>query len=295
MSEHPDQQNPTRAMNVLVVDDSKSMRHLIGAVLRELGHRALTARDADAALQYFSDKRIDLVLVDVEMPGMDGFELTRALRAKLGGDWIPIVFLSSRQEPEFLERGIEAGGDDYLSKPINPVILRAKIKALSRISDMRRDLMSAQTQLESYRNDPLTGVPGKAVLLENLLRLWREGRRDGMDISLIRTDVMELEQINHTNGVDYGDRVLTSIGHALLEHAPQGAVYGRIDGDEFVVCWPCSTHEAQRWWDDHSELFQARDVLSDCEVKGTVLSMSTERFESLQELLDYSAAQVSVA
>ncbi|QGG80238.1 response regulator [Litorivicinus lipolyticus] len=284
-----------RAMNVLVVDDSKSMRHLIGAVLRELGHRALTARDADAALQYFSEKRIDLVLVDVEMPGMDGFELTRALRERLANDWIPIVFLSSRQEAELIERGIEAGGDDYLTKPINPTVLRAKLVAMSRISNMRRDLLSAQAQLASYRNDPLTGVPGKTVLIEKLLRLWRDCRRDDQPVSLIRTDVMELEQINHTNGVDYGDRILVSIGHALIDNAPEGSVYGRIDGDEFIVCWPCALDDAQQWWDDHHDLFQARDVMADCEVKGTVLSMNAEQFDSLSDLLDVSAAQVSVA
>ncbi len=290
-----EQTQPERAMNVLVVDDSKAMRHLIGAVLRELGHRALTARDADAALQYFSEKRIDLILVDVEMPGMDGFDLTRALRERLADDWIPILFLSSRQEVELIERGIEAGGDDYLTKPINPTVLRAKLKAMSRISNMRRDLLSAQAQLASYRNDPLTGVPGKTVLMEKLLRLWRDCRRDGIDVSLIRTDVMELEQINHTNGVDYGDRILVSIGHALIDNAPEGAVYGRIDGDEFIVCWPCSHQAAQQWWDEHEDLFQARDVMADCEVKGTVLSMSAEQFDSLSDLLDVSAAQVSVA
>lgn len=279
-----------KAMNVLVVDDSKAMRHLIGAVLRQLGHRALTARDADAALQYFSDKRIDLVLVDVEMPGMDGFQLTQALRERLGQEWIPIVFLSSNQTPEQIERGINAGGDDYLGKPLNPVVLKAKLLAMSRISAMRRELISAQAQLASYRDDPLTGVPGKSLLVERLMRLWRDGQRSEQDYVAIRTDLDGLERYNQQHGVEAGDLLLAKLGQQVKACSPPDSVVGRVDGDEFLIAFAGNKADGERWWDTHKEALQTELVN-----RAAVLSINASPFETLNEWLDYSAAQVSVA
>lgn len=280
----------TRAMNVLVVDDSKSMRHLIGAVLRELGHRALTARDADDALQYFSQKRIDLVLVDVEMPGMDGFELTAELRKRLGQDWVPIVFLSSKQDAAQIERGINAGGDDYLGKPLNPVILKAKLLAMSRISQMRRELLSAQAQLASWRDDPLTGVPGKSLLVQRLMRLWREGQRSDQPYVAVRTDLDGLERYNQNAGVDAGDQLLANLARRTRELAPPDALVGRIDGDEFLIAWAGTVEDGQRWWEHNQEALQT--ALPN---RASVLSITQSGFDTLNEWLDYSAAQVSVA
>ena len=280
----------TRAMNVLVVDDSKSMRHLIGAVLRELGHRALTARDADDALQYFSQKRIDLVLVDVEMPGMDGFELTAELRKRLGQDWVPIVFLSSKQDADQIERGINAGGDDYLGKPLNPVILKAKLLAMSRISQMRRELLSAQAQLASWRDDPLTGVPGKSLLVQRLMRMWREGRRSDQPYVAVRTDLDGLERYNHNAGVDAGDQLLATVARRIRQLAPPDALVGRIDGDEFLIAWAGTVEDGQRWWAVNQEALQ-----TELPNRASVLSITQSGFDTLNEWLDYSAAQVSVA
>lgn len=280
----------TRAMNVLVVDDSKSMRHLIGAVLRQLGHRALTARDADAALQYFSDKRIDLVLVDVEMPGMDGFELTRELRTRLGNNWIPIVFLSSKQDAEQIEKGINAGGDDYLGKPINPTILKAKLLAMSRISDMRRELMSAQAQLASYRDDPLTGVPGKSLLIEKLLRVWREAQRSAQTYVAVRSDLDGLEQYNAQHGVSAGDELLARLGQRVRDVSPPDALFGRVDGDEFMWIWQGTLDDGHAWWKANQAALQT-PVTN----KATVSLMNPADFETLSEWLDFTAAQVSLA
>lgn len=281
---------PTKAMNVLVVDDSKSMRHLIAAVLRELGHRALTARDADAALQYFKEKRIDLVLVDVEMPGMDGFELTAELRKRLGKDWVPIVFLSSKQDAEQIEKGINAGGDDYLGKPINPVILKAKLLAMSRISDMRRELMSAQAQLASYRDDPLTGVPGKSLLVERLMRMWREGQRSEQHYVAVRTDLDGLEIYNQAQGVPAGDLLLAELAQVIKRLAPADALIGRVDGDEFLIAWAGSMDDGMQWWEQNKAALQTA-----IPNRGSILSVTGSPFDTLNEWLDYSAAQVSVA
>lgn len=276
-----------RAMNVLVVDDSKSMRHLIGHVLREQGHRALTARDADSAFRYLDEKRIDLILLDVEMPGMDGFEFTRELRSRMGFDWVPVVFLSSTQTPEHVEKGIQAGGDDYLGKPLNPILLKAKLHSMGRINEMRRELVSAQTQLASYNKDPLTGVLSRNSLVKELQKLWREAQR-GMPFVLVRTDLVELEVFNHREGIQAGDEQLRRVAFQMLRLSPGVSVLGRIEGDEFLMAFPGFKADGEQWWRDNHEACQV-----DVAVVASVQEMDGTNFDSLEALLDFTAAQVS--
>jgi len=129
-------------MKILVADDSHVNQMLIKAYAEEAGHHVVTVSDGQQAVEAFKVERPDLVIMDIIMPVMNGLEATKQIRKlpESENDWVPIIFLSSLAEPEDIAKGIDAGGDDYLTKPIDATILNAKLRAMQRISNMKKTL-----------------------------------------------------------------------------------------------------------------------------------------------------------
>src|SRR5438128_197643 len=134
-------------MKILVVDDSRTARAAMLSLLARMGHSVIEAENGEDALQRYAREKPDLVLIDVAMPVMDGYEAAKRLRQDHPGDWVPIIFLSSMEADQDLDRAIEAGGDDYLVKPVSFVVLNAKIRALYRLETMRRKLSDLSSDL----------------------------------------------------------------------------------------------------------------------------------------------------
>ncbi|MDP3290109.1 MAG: SpoIIE family protein phosphatase [Methyloversatilis sp.] len=156
-----------RQMTVLVVDDTLIGRATVSALVRRLGYRCIEASDGAAALQAFRSARPDIVLMDVVMPGMDGLEATRELRRLCAGIWLPILLLSARSDDDDMIAGLEAGADDYLSKPIRRAILAAKLSACARQlalqADMNNYRAEQEAEIEFARGVIERQVQGKAV------------------------------------------------------------------------------------------------------------------------------------
>jgi PAS domain S-box-containing protein len=127
-------------LKVLVVDDTATNRQLLQVFLRKLGYLVDVAVDGEKAIERFLAGAPDLVLMDVMMPVMDGYEATRRIKALCGDRWVPVVFLSALDKEENLIMGLDAGGDDYLHKPVNFVVLDAKLRSLARSIRMQRAL-----------------------------------------------------------------------------------------------------------------------------------------------------------
>ena len=123
-----------RILNVLVVDDSTVNRLIVSRLISALGHNVMTAEDGVQALACCEQTPPDLILMDVIMPRMDGLEATRLIRERFDKQWIPIIFLTGKVEQEDMLAGLEAGGDDYLTKPVDIKLLTAKIRVMSRRS-----------------------------------------------------------------------------------------------------------------------------------------------------------------
>lgn len=158
MSEKPltaeeplDPQAPFPRLRVLVADDNPADRMILSRLVQNLGHQVISAENGREAFEQFAHKP-DLVLLDAMMPVLDGFEAARLIKQAAGEDLVPIIFLTSLTETDALVKCLEAGGDDFLTKPYNPVILKAKIQAFKRMKDMhhtlreQRDLIAAQHQ-----------------------------------------------------------------------------------------------------------------------------------------------------
>jgi PAS domain S-box-containing protein len=132
--------NELSHLTVLVVDDTSGNRVMLQSFLRKLGCRAVTAENGAEAIEVFQREAPDLILMDVMMPVMDGYEATRRIKALAIGQWVPVVFLSALDKDENLVAGLEAGGDDYLAKPTNLVVLNAKLRSFARTLALQRKL-----------------------------------------------------------------------------------------------------------------------------------------------------------
>jgi two-component system, HptB-dependent secretion and biofilm response regulator len=140
-------------LKVLVVDDTATNRLLLQAFLKKLGCEVFLAEDGARAVEVFPVVKPDLVLMDVMMPVMDGYEATRRIKALSASRWIPVVFVSALDKDENLVAGLEAGGDDYLAKPVNFVVLSAKLRSLSRTLDLQRRLDENRRRTEAITNN----------------------------------------------------------------------------------------------------------------------------------------------
>src|SRR3990167_1334238 len=122
-------------MKILIADDTQSILDLISLYLKKMDHEVMAVNSGEKAIEIFKMDRPDLIILDVLMPTMDGFECARRIREIGAEDWIPIIFLSAVVDDSSVVKGINAGGDDYLTKPVSKVLLEAKIKAMQRIAN----------------------------------------------------------------------------------------------------------------------------------------------------------------
>src|SRR5690606_19112368 len=153
--------------------DQASLR---ASLVQELQYAGVTevmeAADGQVALQLFKLRRPDLVLLDIRLPGIDGYAVAHQMREAEPGDWTPIIFLSGLDNDLDVWRGIESGGDDYLVKPVKPIVLVAKLRAMRRLLDMRRRLVTVSAELhlanqklnEMVELDALTGLVNRRGL-----------------------------------------------------------------------------------------------------------------------------------
>ncbi len=165
-----------RALDVLVVDDSKSQLVFMESNLRAQGHRTRSAMDGAQALQRLEEGLPDLVLLDVVLPDCTGIDLVASIREKAQGRWLPILLMSAGDSNEVIVRGLDAGADDFLIKPVHIGVLNAKIRSLLRVAGTQAKLAETAKLLERYREN----AEGELHLARNLIQhmIKRDGLKD---------------------------------------------------------------------------------------------------------------------
>src|SRR5574343_1053412 len=148
----------TNKMKVLAVDDNRTNLHILQVFLKKLGHEVILAENGEEAVQKFIQESPDLVLLDIMLPVMDGFEAARQLKALCHDRWKPIIFLSALNRDENLVEGLEAGADDYLTKPINFVVLEAKLRSMQRSLAMQQESINALRRVQAISDNVLDAI-----------------------------------------------------------------------------------------------------------------------------------------
>lgn len=226
-------------ISVLVIEDTASMRAVIAGYVESQGHVALQADGHVQAFEQLENNVVHLILMDIEMPEMNGIELTKKIRESFER-WIPIIFLSGNDRDKFLAQGIEAGGDDYLTKPIKPTILKAKINAMVRIASMQRELNLLNEKLEKLTlQDPLTKVMNRRALDKKLKEDWYTCQRIEEPLSLLMIDIDHFKLYNDHYGHGQGDTCLKKIALSLKQSINRETdSIARYGGEEFTILLP---------------------------------------------------------
>lgn len=231
------------SMRILLVDDVQLDRMQLAIRLKQLGHIVKAVGSGIEALNTYESFDPELVLLDISMPEMNGFEVSLHVRETFP-DWIPIIFLSSHEEPEMIAKAIDAGGDDYLIKPVDKLVLNSKLIAMQRIAHMRRELKQATAQLEQVNQlltqqaneDGLTKLFNRRYIDQKLDSMVAWHGRHHMPMAMILLDVDFFKPFNDNYGHIEGDRCLQAIANQLkATFCRSGEYVGRYGGEEFVV------------------------------------------------------------
>lgn len=243
-------------MNILLVDDSRSTAAIMLARLAALGHEVTHALDGREAIEQFRKIAPDLILMDIEMPVMNGFEATTRIRAEEATRkwaWTPIIFLTASDSQDNLLTAIEAGGDDFILKKVPESILYAKMKAMSRIARLRADLSAANRQLEEMATrDRLTGMYNRRYMDMQVDALWDRPSSDDTAVAVLMIDVDNFKKFNDRYGHQAGDGCLAEVARAVISavadfnarRSCQEAFAARYGGEEFAIIIPDGSAES---------------------------------------------------
>ncbi len=231
--------------HVMVVDDSVTQRTILTEFLESMA-TDLTSFEitccvsGDEALMEVSERVPDLIILDVEMPGLSGFDTCKAIRGFLQDTWVPIIYLTGRTDPEDIVEGLSAGGDTYITKPVHQEVFKAIAKAMLRVSDIQAQLLEANKALDEIAHfDALTQIMNRRGYEDMLARLWKDHERRNSPLSILLLDIDSFKKYNDGYGHIKGDECLRDVAQTLKQALKRPIdIIARYGGEEFVVLLP---------------------------------------------------------
>jgi diguanylate cyclase (GGDEF)-like protein len=224
----------------MLVEDDHNVMMVTKHYIESFGHEVIAAADGETAVKLFDPATIDLILMDFILPGMDGSEATRQLRETYPDEWFPVIFITAATEDEHLAKGLDAGGDDYLFKPVSPIVLESKLKAMARIVKMQKDIIAVSKQMEqlSYL-DGLTHIFNRRGFDRAVTSEWKRMLRDKNTLTFMMIDLDFFKNYNDHYGHQAGDDCLIKVAAALEGELYRPAdIVARYGGEEFAVLLP---------------------------------------------------------
>jgi diguanylate cyclase (GGDEF)-like protein len=237
---------------ILIVDDHQDNVELLQARLEARGYRTETATDGQQALERVAEDPPDLILLDVMMPVVDGIEVARRLKADTKLPFIPIIMQTALDATESKVEGLDAGADDYITKPINFAELEARVNSLLRIKALQEDLAQRERQLAEMNDrlrhisqtDALTDLDNRRYIEERLIEMFGHASRFGEPLACVMCDLDKFKPVNDTYGHQAGDQILKQYAQILRHEAREIDRVGRYGGEEFILLLPGTSAEA---------------------------------------------------
>lgn len=217
--------------SILIVDDD-SINCLLAKHALAQNYRAITVNSGREALAFLETEIPDLILMDIEMPEMNGKEVVRQIKASDKWDMIPIIFLTADSDPATEAVCIQCGADDFITKPFVPDVMRSRVARVLEIHELRKDLeLELEKKTIKSLTDALTGLNNRDYLEKELQALLENGHGG----TLFMTDLDNFKGMNDTYGHMVGDQVLQTFAEVLKYYAEDGDIVCRLGGDEFVA------------------------------------------------------------
>ncbi len=220
-----------KGRNILIVDDSESNIDILMELLGDM-YELYAATDGETALEILEEEPIDLVLLDILMPGMDGYEVCKRIRSNPKIKDIPVIFITAMDDEGSIEKAFEVGGNDYITKPFKPGEVLARVK-------MQLQLRAYQEELKRLAStDPLTGLYNRRHFSDVGKDMLEVAKRYGRKLSLIILDIDRFKRINDEYGHDAGDEVIKALADLMKNSVRSSDIVCRFGGEEFVILMP---------------------------------------------------------
>ena len=234
-----------RGRKILLVDDDRKNLEFVKEGLGEdyLFHEAF---DGEQALALVRDHMPDLVICDVEMPRMNGFDVVRIMKNNRRFSFIPIILMTAREETERKLEGLDLGADDYLIKPINLLELGARVRSMLRLKSLQDELLSTNNRLQDINEklhelsmtDTLTGIFNRLYFTKRFSYEYQRAIRYDIKLTCIMLDIDHFKKVNDTYGHQMGDEVLRGVSSVLRDGLRKVDLLARYGGEEIVIVLP---------------------------------------------------------
>jgi len=227
-------------VRILIADDDPISGRVLEAFLVKLNYEVVLAHDGEEAWKILQQSDSPkLAILDWMMPGMDGPQVCREIRKQIGGHYIYVLLLTARSQNSEVITGLDAGADDYLTKPFKGNELKARLRTGRRILELQERLLSANDALKvQLAHDPLTTMLSRAAILETLRTELIRSQRQQTTIGIVMADVDHFKQVNDTYGHQAGDSVLLETAKRMRSSVRPYDAVGRYGGEEFLIVMP---------------------------------------------------------
>jgi len=217
------------SQKILVVDDSELNLQILTGVLQKKAYEVFTTNDGGQVMKIVSNTPVDIILLDIIMPNIDGFEVCRLLKNNHATKDIPIIMVTARTDSESIKKALDLGVFDYIKKPIEEVEVIARVQSALRFKEQLDQLK------ELSMKDGLTGLYNHSLLIELLEKELANHTRLEQGIAFVMLDIDFFKKVNDTYGHQAGDVVLKEVAEILRRSVRKGDIVGRYGGEEFGI------------------------------------------------------------
>ena len=257
---------------ILLIDDSRLIAHTAKKTLTRVGHEIILAEEGVAGLDKAKSEQPDLILLDLIMPGMDGYQVCQKLKKEESSKETPVIMLTSKSEPADKVKGLEMGALDYVTKPFDEAELVARVNIHLRLKELYETVQEKNRQLQELANkDGLTDLFNHRYFHEQLSKDFLRARRYHESLSCVLLDIDHFKKFNDTHGHQTGDVVLKTLGRIIKDSIRDSDFAARYGGEEFALVL---YHTDGQGGFDVAERLRRRVEDNEIHDKGNVLHVS---------------------